>query len=254
MYRLIFFTFGILLMFTSGCATYQVSGIPSNEQRCVYRDGRKTMISQKENAVTMAVKEETVSSSDRLEFIVAVNNLTAEEIVFSTENISAVGSNLGNGEEVDLHVYSYDELVAEEKKNQTWQAIAVALGGIGDSMNAANAGYSNTYGTYSATTYDYGAAQAAQNAADAKTNAEMARTRVEGKAALEELSSTILKMHTVFPGEWHGGTVQVDAPGGTSLESKVDIFIKFGEDNHSFYFSRVKVTKANSSNTLSDSD
>ncbi len=262
-----------VLLIGNGCATYQVSGIPSAEQRFVYRDGRQTIISQKESSVVaVAVKEETVSGSDRLEFVVAVNNLAPDEIIFSTENISATASNLMNPDSSELHVYTNDELVAEEKKRRTWQAIAVALGGVADSMNAANAGYSNTYGTYSgstysnygtsyntygtysATTYDYGAAQAARDAANARTNAEMARIGAEGKAALEELSSTILKVHTVFPGEWHGGVIQVDSPSGTAVENMIDLHIDFGEDEHSFRFNRAKVQKTYPSNSQNQTE
>ena len=259
------FTFALIFSFLNGCATYQLSGIPSDDQKCVFRDGRKTMFSQKENIVAIAAKEKTVSGNARLEFIVAVNNMTSDEVVFSTDNISATANNLESPDSVDLHVYSYEELVREEEKSRTWQAIGAALSGAVDSMNAANAGYSNTYGnysgstysnygtsyntygTYSATTYDYGAAQAAQNAANSKMNAEMSRIGAEGKAALNELSATILKTQTVFPGEWYGGVVQVDAPSGTPAESKVDLLVTFGDDEHTFCFNRIKIKKTYSS-------
>ncbi|WP_153042352.1 hypothetical protein [Pseudovibrio sp. W64] len=77
-------------------------------------------------------------------------------------------------------VRTYEELVAEVKRKQTIQAVAAALSGVADGINAANAGYTyhrgstsvygnsgySGYGTYSGTTYN--AAQA--NRAQAEAN------------------------------------------------------------------------------------
>ena len=47
-----------------------------------------------------------------------------------------------------LKVFSYDDLVREEQRRQAVRAFAAALGGLGRSMEAANAGYTNTSGTF----------------------------------------------------------------------------------------------------------
>jgi len=254
MQRRIWYIVTILGVFISGCATYQVSGMPTGDQRLVYRDGHQTIISLKENAVAVSVKEDTLSGSDRLEFIVAVNNRTSEELTFSTENISATANNISTLETFTLHVYTYDELVAEEEKRRTWEIIGAAISGAADSYSAAYAGYSTTYGTYPDTTYDYGAAEAARIAANAKTNAEIARIGAEGKATLQELALTILKIHTVFPEEWYGGVIQVDPPKNSTTESKIDLLVYFGEDEHAFRFIRKKIEKTSTSDRPSKTE
>jgi hypothetical protein len=158
-----------------------------------------------------------------------------------------------------LKVFSYDELVAEEKKRQTWAAVAAALQGVSDSMNAANAGYSHTYGTYSgsaysntgksaygygsysSTTYNYAAAQAARNAAEAKSEARFARLDAEGRENLRNLSSTILKKETIFPSAWHGGIVKVTLPKVAEQPQEIDLVVDVAGEKHKFRFMEEKV-------------
>jgi len=150
----LFVKFAILaaIVVTQGCATYgRISGNPLADQKSVYKDGRKTLISVKQSTVAIAPETDTVKSGQRDNFVVAVNNGTNHEILFSTDDVTTYFKT--NGQKSALKVFSYDELVAEEKKRQAWAAVAAALQGAADSMNAANAGYSNTYGTYSGSAY-----------------------------------------------------------------------------------------------------
>jgi len=164
-----------------------------------------------------------------------------------------------NDQRLALKVFSYDELVAEEKKRQAWAAVAAALQGAADSMNAANAGYSNTYGTYSGsayssygtsaygygtysgTTYNYAAAQAAQNAAQANSEARFARLQAEGEANLSSLSARILKKETIFPKAWHGGIVKVELPDVSDQPQEIEFAVNVGGEIHEFRFTQVKV-------------
>lgn len=128
-------------------------------------------------------------------------------------------------------------------------------------MNAANAGYSHTYGsysgsaysrygtsahgygTYSGTTYNYAAAQAAGDAARAKSEARFAQIEVEGRAALEGLSTAILKKQTIFPGDWHGGIVKVQMPPVEDAPVELLVTVTVGGEQHSFKFLQTKVQK-----------
>ena len=247
-----------IIVVSQGCATYgRISGTPLDDQKSVYKDGRKTLVSVKQSTVAIAPETDTVTSGQRGNFIIAVNNGTNREIVFSTDNVTAYSNT--NGQSLALKVFSYDELVAEEKKRQAWATAAAVLQGLTDSMNAANAGYSHTYGTYSgsayssygtstygygtysSTTYNPAAAQAAQNAARANSEARFARLRNEGKANLSSLSSRILKKETIFPGAWHSGIVKVELPNVSDQPQVIKFMVNLGGEIHEFRFTQEKV-------------
>jgi hypothetical protein len=116
-------------------------------------------------------------------------------------------------------------------------------------MSAANAGYSTTtgsfssygygrsaaHGTYQATTYNAYNAQLAQQAASAQTNAEIATMQAEGERNLQALNQTILKDHTVLPGEWYGGTIVMERPPRPDQEvAQYNLSIRFGGEVHEF--------------------
>lgn len=50
-----------------------------------------------------------------------------------------------------LPVMTYADRVKEEKRSQMWAAVGAGFAAAANSMNAANAGYSSTYGNYSGT-------------------------------------------------------------------------------------------------------
>jgi hypothetical protein len=255
------FRIAILLLTVGiqGCATYgKISSIPSEGQKSIFKDGRNTLLSIKQNTVAIAPKNETVTSGQRGDFVIAVNNGTSQDILFSTENITASVNK--NGQLTILKVFSYDELVAEEKRRQTWAAVAAALQGVSDSMNASNAGYSHTYGTYSgstytnngksaygygsysSTTYNYAAAQAARNAAQANSEARFARLNTEGRENLRNLSSTILKKETIFPSAWHGGIVKIELPKVAEQPQEIYFVVDVAGEKHELKFMEEKVT------------
>jgi hypothetical protein len=247
----------VCLVLFSGCATYsKISCIESPGQRLIYQDGRETIISAKMNDVAIALESATIRNGARANFIVAVRNGLNKDIIFSTEDITAkiMTGNSVPGE--NMKVYSYDDLVREEKKREKWAAIAAALQGMSDSINAANAGYSNTYGTYSgsvysnygssanvygtysSTTYNYAAAQAAQNAANARSEARFDQIAAEGRANLEALSSRILKKQTIFPGNWYGGIVEIQMPKVGGSPNSFVVNVNVGNELHSFIFTQ----------------
>jgi len=249
----------LALLLLSGCATYErISGVPSVEQKAIYKDGRKTLLSTKTNVVAMAPQAEKIENGRRGNFIVAVKNQMQIDSLFSTENISAFKKDGKTGKMIALKVYSYQELVEQEKTRQAWAAVGAALQGMGEAMNASNAGYSTTYGTYSrsaysstgtnaygygtysSTTYNYGAAQAAQDAARARTDARMSRLQSEGEANLRQLASTTLKKQTVFPGQWYGGVVNVEMPPLEDAPQTIELVVNIGDETHHFTFRQEK--------------
>jgi hypothetical protein len=123
-------------------------------------------------------------------------------------------------------------------------AFATALAGAGRAISAAYAGYSTTngsvygggtVGTFSATTYHQYRSQHAQQLAQAQTNADFASLRAEGELNLQRLEQTILKDHTVLPGEWYGGTIVLEVPPrGAGDITEYTISVRFGGEVHEF--------------------
>jgi hypothetical protein len=93
-------------------------------------------------------------------------------------------------------------------------------------MNAANAGYSQTngsfnaynshggsaHGTYQSTTHNSCQSYSAQQLANAQMSADFAMIRAEGQNNLAALKGSVIKDNTLMPGEWYGGTIVLDAP------------------------------------------
>jgi hypothetical protein len=165
-------------------------------------------------------------------------NLTNAPLQFAVANVS-VGQ-MRDGQMVALKVYTYDELVGEEKRRQAFQALATGLAAAGNSMSAANAGYYNgtatVYGprgvsTVNVSGYDPTAAAIAQNRAAAQNDAMIANTIATGQRNMDVLERSAIKDNTLLPGEWYGGQLQFDAPGGSGAKSYV-ITLPVGGDVH----------------------
>lgn len=254
----------VLFLFIQGCATtLQISPLASEDQEAIYQDGVQTLISKKKALVAVRPSATTCTSDERPTFVVSVFNGIDEPFDFSTENIQVEV----NG--VTQKVFTYDELVAEVKNAQAWQAVAVALGAMAQSMNAANAGTqyhtgsynSNTYGsgsiyspsytsynysgsthgTYSGVTYNPAAAQQAQAAVNAQTTQQMEMIRNQTEQALNNLGSTILKKNTVFPKSWHGGYVTVDKTKVPEFKNEIKVTVNVLDEDHVFNFKQVKM-------------
>jgi hypothetical protein len=248
---------GVLMI--TGCSTSgKISGVPSAGQKSIYKDGRQTLVSVKRNTVVIAPSSGTVTSGKRGNFVIGVKNGTSRDVLFSAQNVTATSTDIKTGKTASLKVYNYDTLVKEEKTRQAWSAVASAMQGAADSMNAANAGYSNSYGSYSgsaynnygasaygsgsysSTTYNSAAAYAARSDAESKSNARMRNLQQEGRANLNHLASTILKKQTISPNRWHGGTVKMDLPEITDTDQRVVVVVNMGGEAHRFQFSQKK--------------
>jgi hypothetical protein len=204
-----------------GCATQQRVSLEAGEgQQTITRDGESALISAKKNVVMIQPVSGSVSAGDRPAFVLLVGNMTRERLEFSPNMLSArvvAADNTSNS----LKIFTYEELVQEENRRQMVGALAAGLAAAGRSMNAANAGYSNTYGnfgavdsygyrtsgTYSARTYDSYRAFSAQQLANAQTSADFASLRAAGEQNMARLQGTIIKGSTIFPGEMYGGQI-----------------------------------------------
>ena len=238
-----------------GCATtLKLAPVASGEQKEIYQGGTETLISAKKSLVAIRPSANSYQSVQRPSLIVSVTNGTDESYNFGPENISASV----NGQSVK--VFTYDELVAEVKRQQAWAAVAAALNGVAQSMNAANAGYTYNsgtynssyygsgysgygYGSYSGYTYNAAAVQQAQSAANAQTQANMAAIKTQTDEALNQLASTMLRKETVFPQKTFGGYITLDKLPVPDSPNEVIIDISVGGEVHQFKFMLTKVAK-----------
>ena len=243
-----------LFLLPSCASNVRISLVADQTQRSMTRDGVPALLSTKKHVVVLRPASSLIQYGGRPAFVVAVYNSSKQPADF---RVSGITAQLASGS--DLHVYTYDELVAEAQRKQRWATFAVALGGVATAMSAANAGnthttgtYSgNSYGTYSgsingtysgastgtfsASTYDAGRAYAAQQHASAQTAANFAAIQAQSQQALNHLQNAILKDNTVMPGEWVGGIVILDSPDKARDEiATYRVDVQFGGELHSF--------------------
>ena len=188
-----------------------------------------------------------MEAGSRPSFVVAVLNTQTTPIDFDPSEITArvVGP---NGVLTPLKVYSYEELLAEEQRRENAKVALAVIGGVARGMAAADAGYSNSYGTfnasnnygqtvqgtYTASSYNGYAQYSAQQLANAQTSRDFATIRADGERNLEQLSQTIIKKNTTLPNEWYGGTVVIQSPSTKQGTVTYIITVPFGGENHTF--------------------
>jgi hypothetical protein len=160
---------------------------------------------------------------------------------FGPENVTAT---LADGTSVGI--ITYEQLVHEEKRRETWAAIAAGLSAFGNSMAASSSGYysgtahysGSTFGTfgstpYSASTfgtatvsgYDYGRAQQAQAIANAENQATFDRMAEQNAARMGALKA-YMRTTTVDPQQMFGGTIMFELP-KSARGSKTDVPLTF---------------------------
>jgi hypothetical protein len=192
------------------------------------------------SSVRLIQAEEDISKRGAIQ--VLVMNQGPAPFTFGPENISAT---LADGTAVPI--ITYEQLVHEEKRRETWAAIAAGLSAAGRSMSAANSGYYSGFGTYNSTTfgtfgstpysgtttgsvmvsgYNAGAAQAAQSAANIE-NQQMFAQMAESNASRMGALKAYMRTTTVDPQQMFGGTVQFELP-KQARSSKDDVPVTFG--------------------------
>jgi hypothetical protein len=160
---------------------------------------------------------------------------------FGPENVTA---KLGDG--TPVAIITYEQLVKEERRRQTWAAVAAGLAAAGNSMSASNSGYYSGYGTYHGSTYgtfgstpysstttgtvmvsgyDQGRARAAQSIANAQNQATFARMTDQNTANMKALKA-YMRTTTVDPQQIFGGSVIFELP-KAARAAKTDVPIIF---------------------------
>lgn len=244
----------IALLALQGCtSTLAIKPIPQEGQYQVYKEGVEAVLSDKNALVAIRPSSSTYNSSERPTIVISVLNKTNEPFNFSTDNVHAYL----DGE--PLRVFTYEELAAEVKKAQAWAAVAAALNGMAQSMNAANAGYTyqsgsfnasaygnngysaHGYGSYSGYSYNAAAAQQAQAAANAQTQAKMDAIRNQTEQSLAQLSSTILRKSTVMPQSWHGGYIALDNIADVNQPHEIKLLVDLAGEVHEFTLDHLKI-------------
>ena len=140
-----------------------------------------------------------------------------------------------------LKIFSYSELLSEEKSRQSGEMFVTALVGVATAATAQSTGYSRS--GYSGTSYNPHLAQAAQNNARSQTASDFARIKAEGAARENELTRTTLQHETVAPGAVGGGIVVIAIPKPEDIPIPVDIRVQLAGETHAFRYIYEKVKK-----------
>lgn len=191
----------VTALLVAACATREtVQFQPSAQQQALVRDGLPAIVSRKLTSLVIvrpASREFRVGG--RPVFVVGIYNL-GKPIEFRVSNIEA--TQIVNRQAAPVTVITYEELVREENTRRTFAAIGAGLAVAGNSMAAANAGYSRSNttvygpgGTYQATTVGYSptAAAVAQANASAQNEAIVQATIERGQANLANLERGVIK-------------------------------------------------------------
>lgn len=163
-----------------------------------------------------------------------------------SEDVSAF---LADG--TSVRIISAEQLAKEEKRRQTWAAIATGLSAASNNINASNAGWdrgtvrynSYTSGSFgSATTtgfgsyssYNAGQAAVAQSLANIQ-NQQMFERLAANNAAGKEALRSYLRTTTIDPGDVKGGLVTIELPPAVR-KSKIPVEVTFsvqaGSERH----------------------
>ena len=218
---------------------------PSAGQQALVREGVPALLSSKRNTVFLRPLAPQQEANGRPRFVIAMLNRGKAPATF---NVSSIAVSSLTPRKAKLRVYTHAELTEEvESERKTRLALGVIAGALG-AVSAAQAGYSQTtgtyssygpygprYGTYTQTTYNPAIAQAAADANAQRTAGNLAAIEEQAQAKLAELQATIIKDHTLMPGEWHGGVIVIDPPEKSEAGSAdYSISLTFDGETHTF--------------------
>lgn len=227
--RLVVAFFLLLAMGLASAGERTFVPVPSEGQSLEYDDGEAFLVARLQNSVVMV---SYVARDKKSAFLkVGVRNVGETSFNFSETDVTAVAGGSA------LQVMTYADRLKEEKRSQMWAAVGAGFAAAANSMNAANAGYSNTYGSYSgrttataygsggyasatgnsygnfsARTYDSTAAYLAQQSANAQNQALLERQQANAEFSKRSLEARALKANTLSPGEMVLGDVRLALP------------------------------------------
>jgi len=225
----------------SACARTEMAQFRAGAgQEAFIRDGQPAIVSRLKNSLVLVrPASRQFQAGQRPVYVAAMYNLTARPLQFSVNGLSV--TQLREGQPVaQLKVYTYEELMAEERNRQIARTVLTGMVVVGNSAAAANAGHYDSTATISGprgtamvsvSGYDPTAAAIAQANAAAQNEAMIANTIETGHRNMAMLERTVIKDNTLFPGEWYGGQIQFDAPDSKIGKSYV-IMLQVGADLH----------------------
>jgi hypothetical protein len=193
----------------AGCVTTEsVQFQPRADQRAIIRDGVPGLVSTRKDSIVIArPAARQFQIGGRPVFVIAIYNRSRNPEDFRVSNVTVTQNVTGN--DAQLKVITYEDLVSEEKTRQTFAAIGAGLAAAGNSMAASQAGYFNTNstvftprGSYQVHTTGYSPAAAAIAQSNANVqNAELISATIErGQANMATLERAVLKRQHPYAG------------------------------------------------------
>lgn len=206
----------------SGCVTAGTDIVrfqtKSPQQFVAIRDG-ESIITSRGRFSNVTLRPAMHQVGNRPVFIVGIENTSQRPLDFLVSNVKAT-QKIESGEK-SLKVYSYDELVQEEKNSQIARGILVAaLSGV----NSGLAG-NNAY---------------AQDRAEAQNAAWASQAAAAGQQNLAALEQLAIKDDTVMPGETYGGKLSIEGPAGSDANTTklYTLVLMVGPDRHEIQVSQ----------------
>lgn len=236
----------VCILATTACAPQRdvISLTAAPDQQSMVRDGVPALVSYRKHAVFLRPTDVRQQSGSRPSFVVAMFNRGNTPATFK---MSDVRVEMIRPRHARIRVYTHAELEDEVETERNTRLFLAALSGAAGALSAASAGTTHTHGSYSyhspygggsgfytASTYNPALAQAAMNANTDRTLHTMASIEANAQNALASLKSTILKDHTLMPGEWHGGVIVLDPPEMGEHGAEYQISFQFDGEVHVF--------------------
>lgn len=239
----------------ASAAPRDLTPLPVGDQEVVYSQGRPFIFSEgRYTALQVSVESE---DSKRIWLALSFTNLGSDSTVVFDNPLQA-GVFAASGEK-KVKVFARAELEKREKRRQMWENLGAGLAAGLNSYNAGQQGYgtattrhqgtvsgygsksgyvSGSYmGTSTTRYYDPVAAQAAQAQAAASNRQLIESVRSDQQARSAALSASVLKTHTVRPGETYSGRLQIELPRKSRREGiLLGLDVNFGNETHPFLF------------------
>lgn len=243
-YRSIALPLALSLVATPVSAAKMYIGVkPNGSQVERFEDGvRAIASSMTKSSIRFVPSEVPVKKRGQIQLVVMNHDKAAFN--FGPENVRAT---LVDGTVVPI--ITYDQLRREEKKRQTWAAIAAGLGAMGNAMSAASAGHysgnSYSYGrvgstSYRGTThfsgYNAGVAHIAQANASMQNQMMFSQLSQNNAARMNALKENI-RTTTIDPENLAGGAIVFEMPKGVKLpkgQVPIKFLVEAGGETHSF--------------------
>jgi hypothetical protein len=170
------------------------------------RDGDTIITSRAKNSI-VTVRPATHLVAGRPVFIVGIQNISRARLDFRVSEATA--GQMVDGSTNPLKVYTYDEIVVQEKNEGAGRSLVASV--LGVSANGDNG-----------LTLDTGNGEA------------LAAAQETNKKNMEDLEQLALKDHTLLPGESYAGKLYLQQPADTKGPKNYFFDLKVGPDRHEF--------------------